>query len=72
MARIKIEDLPEDQTISQQEMKIILGGSVSNELPHNPTFLYYANQDASQITTNYESVLRIWKDTQYSIINNLK
>ena len=27
MARIKIEDLPEDHKISKQEMKMILGGT---------------------------------------------
>ncbi len=27
MARIKIKDLPEDHSISKQEMKMILGGS---------------------------------------------
>lgn len=62
MARIKIEDLPEDQTISQQEMKIIRGGSN----------FYDVNQKSDLHIILLNNILKSQQDTQYSIINYLK
>ena len=38
MARIKIKDLPEDHSISKQEMKMVLGGTDSERQVYQTMF----------------------------------
>jgi hypothetical protein len=41
--RIKIEDLPEDQKISMEEMRKIFGGATPIHLPNPNYFSYFIN-----------------------------
>ena len=73
MARIKIKDLPEDQSISQEDMKKITGGL---HAPDGSTIITIQLQEAinqqAQLMQTMSNIMKAQGDTAMSIIRNLK
>ena len=62
MARIKIKDLPEDQKISEQEMRQILGGISMFE---------NFDQKTNQLISMLSTVLKSMKEMNSAVTRNL-
>lgn len=76
MGRIKIEDLPEDQEISKEEMRKVLGGNIRNEVDPDLQIMDLDLQDKqnqySQAFQMISNLMKSYHDTAKSIIQNMR
>jgi hypothetical protein len=76
MARIKIEDLPEDKNISSQEMRNVFGGVILADMQMSGDLQYLQLQQDMQHEnrqfTMVSNIMKVKHDTAKSSINNIR
>ena len=76
MARIKIEDLPEDKSISSQEMRNVFGGVILADMQMDGDLQYLQLQQDMQHEnrqfTMVSNIMNVQHDTAKSSINNIR
>ena len=77
MARIKIEDLPEDKNISSQEMRNVFGGGIIlTDMQMDGDLQYLQLQQDMQHEnrqfTMVSNIMKVKHDTAKSSINNIR
>ncbi len=77
MARIKIEDLPEDKNISSQEMRNVFGGEIIlTDMQMGGDLQYLQLQQDMQHEnrqfTMVSNIMKVKHDTAKSSINNIR
>jgi len=76
MARIKIEDLPEDQKVSSQEMRNVFGGVILADMQMSGDLQYLQLQQDMQHEnrqfTMVSNIMKVKHDTAKSSINNIR
>ncbi len=70
MARIKIKDLPEDHSISKQEMKMVLGGTDSERQVYQTMFQNF-DQKSNQMYNLLSSVMKAMNEMEMSPVRNM-
>jgi hypothetical protein len=76
MARIKIEDLPGDKSISSQEMRNVFGGVILADMQMSGDLQYlqlqqYTQQQNRQFTM-MSNIMKVKHDTVKNVINNIR
>ena len=76
MARIKIEDLPGDKSISSQEMRNVFGGVILADMQMSSDLQYLQLQQDMQHEnrqfTMVSNIMNVQHDTAKSSINNIR
>ena len=76
MARIKIEDLPEDKSISSHEMRNVFGGVILADMQMSGDLQYLQLQQDMQHEnrqfTMVSNIMKVKHDTAKNSINNIR